>query len=79
MEKKKWDKTEELVAMEEGEEEGSGAISLHAIKGVGNSKVIKVEGNVHNNSLMVLIDSGSTRSFINETTGKRMGCPTTRT
>ena len=61
------------------EEEGSGAISLHAIKGVANSKIIKVEGKVQDSTLMVLIDSESTHSFIDESTTKKMKCPVAST
>ena len=56
-------------------EEDNGAISLHAIKGVASSKIIKVEGRVQEGTLMVLIDSGSTHSFIDESTAKKMKYP----
>ena len=56
----------ELIVVEEMDEEDNKAISLHAIKGMASSKIIKVEGRVHDSTLMVLIDSGSTHSFIDE-------------
>lgn len=51
---------EEEIAMEEV---GDGEISLHALRGLVNSKTIKVEGKVKNHRLMVLIDSESTHNF----------------
>jgi len=58
----------------EWEEEDNEAISWHAIKGVASSKIIKVEGQVSEGTLMVLIDSGSTQSFIDEGTTKKLSC-----
>lgn len=53
---------EEIPAVEtEIEEADNGEISLHAIRGLANNKIIKVEGKVCNHKLMVLIDSGSTQ------------------
>ena len=63
-----------LVIGEEGEEEDNVTISLHAIKGVTSSKIIKMEGKVLEGSLMVLIDSGSSHSFIDEGTRRKMKC-----
>ena len=60
---------------EEDEDEGGWAISLHAIKGMVDSKIIKVEGKVQKSILMVLIDSGSTHSFIDEGTARKMKWP----
>ena len=57
------------------EEEDNGEISLHALKGLTNSKIIKVEGKVEESKLMILIDSGSTHSFLDESTAKRLKCP----
>ena len=56
-------------------EEDNGEISLHAMKGWTNSKIIKVEGKMGGSKLMVLIDSGSTHSFLDEGTARRMKCP----
>ena len=56
-------------------EEDNGEISLHAMKGWTNNKIIKVEGKMGGSKLMVLIDSGSTHSFLDEGTGRRMKCP----
>jgi len=38
----------EIAVEEEKEEEERGGMSLHAIKGIANSKIIKVEGKVQN-------------------------------
>ena len=70
---------ETLMAGEEGEEQDNGPISLHAIKGVASSKIIKVEGKVPEGSLMVLIDNGSTHSFIDEGTAWKMKCELSNT
>lgn len=58
---------EEEVEAEEGEPtnpseiegEDNGENSQHILKGLANSKIIKVEGKEHNCKLMVLIDNGS--------------------
>ena len=57
---------EEVEESGESEEENNGEISLHALKGVTNNKIIKVAGSMKNHGLLILIDSGSTHSFLNE-------------
>ena len=52
------------------EEEDNGESSLHALKGLTNSKIIKVEGQVEESKLMILIDNGSTHSFLDEGTAR---------
>ena len=64
---------------EEDGEEDNGEISIHALKGVVNNKIIKVEGKVKDNSLLILIDSGSTHSFFDEGIAQRLKCPLTGT
>jgi len=44
---------------EEGIKEDNGEISIHALKGVTNNKIIKVEGQIEGKRLTILIDSGS--------------------
>ena len=41
-----------------------GEISLHALKGYPYNEIIKVEGQTKGKKLMILIDGGSTHSFI---------------
>ena len=47
-------------------------ISLLALRGVITSKIIKVEGKAKKSSLMILIDSGSTHSFLGEGITKKL-------
>jgi len=70
---------EEACEGEELGEEDNGEISIHALKGVANNKIIKVEGKVRDCSLMILIDNGSTHSFLDEGTTRRLECQLTRT
>lgn len=70
---------EEMEVIADVHEEDNGAISLHAIKGVASSKIIKVEGRAQEGTLMVLIDKGSTHSFIDEGTTKKMKYPLANT
>ena len=79
---------EEGLDEEEGEEvegfretggEDDGEISLHALKGITNNRIIKVEGKVKEGSLLILINSGSTHSFLDESTTKKLKCPLTST
>lgn len=69
--------------IEKGEElskiewEDQGEISLHALKGVKNNKVIKVEARENNYPIMVLIDSESTHSSLDKAMARRLGCEAT--
>jgi len=69
---------EEVSQEEEGGEEKM-EISLHALRGVVTSKIIKVEGRVSDSSLMILIYSGSTHSFLDEEIAKKLRCHLTGT
>ena len=60
----------------EVEDEG-GEICFHALKGGPVGKIIKVEGQLGRRRLMVLIDSGSTHSFLNEATATDLKCKLT--
>jgi len=53
---------------EEMEEEEGGEISMHALEGHASGRVLKVRGTTGKRSLVVLIDSGSTHSFLDEET-----------
>jgi len=68
---------EETTNLIKAKDEDNGEITLHALKGVANSKIIKVEWEVQNYKLMVLIDSKSTHSFLDEITTKRLNCKLT--
>ena len=69
---------EEVSQEEEGGEEKM-EISLHALRGVVTSKIIKVEGRASDSSLIILIDSGSTHSFLDEEVAKKLRCHLTST
>ena len=75
------EESEQAVTEEEEDEEeakeDNGEISIHALKGVTNNKIMKVEGHVKGKGLMVLIDSGSTHNFLDEGTTKKLGCQLT--
>jgi len=58
---------------EETEQEGV-EISFHALRGGTTGKIIKVPGKWGERKLLVLIDSGSTHSFLNEATALELGC-----
>ena len=65
-----------LEVLEEEQGSKGGEISFQALKGGPMGKMIKV-GQVGKKKLMVLIDSGSTHSFLNEATTKELGCKLT--
>ena len=55
-------------------EDEDGEISLNALKGCSTNKIIKVGGKARSRKLMVLIDGGSTYSFLDENTAKDLHC-----
>ena len=63
----------------EGEGEENEEISLHALTGLTNSKIIWVKGKVQDSRLMMLIDSRSTHCFLDEGTTKKLKCELTGT
>ena len=63
---------------EEGAED-NGEISLHALKGVTNNKIINVEGKVKEGSVSILIDNESTHNFLDDNTAKKFKCQLTGT
>jgi len=69
---------EECSQGEEGEKKKV-EISLYALRGETTNKIIKVEGRVRKSSLMILIDSRSTHSFLDEGTSKKLKCSLTGT
>lgn len=54
------------------------AISLNALSGVEMPITIRLRGEAKKNSLTILVDSGSTHSFLDLETAKKIGCPITR-
>ena len=56
-----------------GKKEG-GQISLHALEGHPSEKMIKIRGNVGKMRLLILIDSGSSHSFLDKSTAKELLC-----
>ena len=67
-----------LNTREETEQEGV-EISFHTLKGGTTGKIIKVQGQVRQRKLLVLIDSGSTHNFLNEATIMELRCRMTAT
>ncbi|XP_052173188.1 uncharacterized protein LOC127788669 [Diospyros lotus] len=66
---------EEVMEIPDKGEKDNGEISLHALRGLANNKIIKVEGRVGEYKLIILIDSGSTHNLLDEGTAKRLKCP----
>ncbi|XP_052201138.1 uncharacterized protein LOC127807380 [Diospyros lotus] len=63
---------------EDYEDEG-GQISFHALKGGSTGRIIQVKGQVGKKRLAVLIDSGSTHSFLNKAIAVDLNCKMTET
>lgn len=49
-------------------------VSLHALKGQPPAETIKLVGKVKNNDVVILVDSGSTHSFLDPNAVKRVNC-----
>jgi len=60
--------------LEEEQGNDGGEISFHALRGGPTGKIIKVRGHVGKKKLMVLISSGSTHSFLNESIAIELKC-----
>ena len=71
--------TEEAGNQGEEEEEEKVEISLHALREVSTGKIIKVDKKAKENNPLILIDSGSTHSFLDEGIAKRLKCSLTGT
>ena len=65
--------------VEAEEEDEGGEISFHALKGGTEGNIIKVKGQAGRRRLPVLIDSGSTHSFLNKATTTDLKCELTAT
>lgn len=64
----------ELEAVQDQEELEAPHISIHALTGVHSFSTMKVVGSVGSRQLHILIDSGSTHSFINAQTTHKLRC-----
>ena len=62
----------EIQFNKEGTEEM--AISIHALMGSNNPQTITLLGTVNRNTLMILVDSGSTHNFLDPNTAQKLGC-----
>ncbi|CAH9106149.1 unnamed protein product [Cuscuta epithymum] len=58
----------------DSEKEVSFGVSMHALKGQVPTDTIKLIGKVKNNNLTILVDSGSTHSFIDLGAAKKINC-----
>ncbi|CAH9132841.1 unnamed protein product [Cuscuta epithymum] len=65
---------EPLLQEDSEEEEVNFGVSLHALRGQVPTDTIKLMGKVKNNNLTILVDSGSTHSFIDPGAAKRINC-----
>ncbi|XP_074297152.1 uncharacterized protein LOC141627838 [Silene latifolia] len=54
-------------------------ISLNAISGYHSYQTMRVHGKVRNNTIHILIDSGSTHNFCDQSVAKKLGCKVTHT
>ncbi|XP_022031762.1 uncharacterized protein LOC110932814 [Helianthus annuus] len=68
---------EEVVVDEIGTDERDEAepqISIHALTGIPSYSTMRVRGSMGNRQLHILIDSGSTHNFLNESLAKKLQC-----
>lgn len=56
------------------EDDSNCGVSLHALKGQLPTGTIKLAGMVNNNQLVILVDSGSTHSFLDPAAARRLNC-----
>ncbi|XP_071714207.1 uncharacterized protein [Rutidosis leptorrhynchoides] len=57
-----------------GDESSLPHISLNALNGTSTYQTMRVVGQINNQKVHILIDSGSTHNFLDLGTGKRLGC-----
>jgi len=53
-------------------------ISLHAIGGAPSSRTMKLTGTIDNQVVVMLIDIGSTHSFVDPNMARKIDCQCTR-
>ena len=68
---------EDTVLSNESEEALKPIISLHALLGTEDSQTMRLHGKVKNMRVVVLVDSGSTHNFVDQSVVKRGGLYTT--
>ena len=51
-------------------------ISLHALWGTAGCQTVRVVGRIKKQSLVMLVDLGSTHNFIDQKVAKRLNCKT---
>ena len=51
-------------------------ISLHALLGTGDSQTMRVKDHIKQQPIIILVDSGSTHNFINQSVVKKLAWPT---
>jgi len=73
------DEVEEAETQEREEKDEKMEISLHALRRVSTSKIIKVDDKAQEEDLSIPIDNGSTHSFLDERVAKRLHCRLTGT
>lgn len=52
------------------------SLSVEALEGFQGKKTIRLQGLVHKQEVLILIDSGSSSTFISAAAAKRLGCQT---
>ena len=70
-----------MDSMEEGEHKEdseviSPTISLHALLGVEGCQTMRIMGKIKNQTLVMLVDSGSTHNFMDQTVARKLKCAT---
>ena len=65
---------QETPDISENDVNDTGEISINALAGSVNCNTLKFKGEFEKHSLCILVDTGSTHSFIDEETAHRVGC-----
>lgn len=67
----------DALAMEESAAEAAAFLSVNALSGSQNPKTIRLRAMVDNKVMLLLVDSGSSHTFIDQQLIDRLQCPTT--
>ena len=68
------DNMDEMGQKEDADDHHS-TISLHALLGTEGCQTMRIIGKIKKQSLVFLIDSGSTHNFVDQSAAKRLRCP----